>query len=169
MDLAHSHLFAGTDARLDSMLSGLRIAQRALESVTERDKAWRALQEIVSYRDRVLSEVAAIKRGLGITDGPSAFEAYLRICRAPNPLNPVAEALDAYRHAVVDREALRRLLDEHYSGPVCFKATNRSAFVAWLMARTVWRRLLACIAVRLPIRGSRGFFGASKVDGRNTP
>ena len=95
MDLAHSHLFAGTDARLDSMLSGLRIAQRALESVTERDKASRALQEIVSYRDRVLAEVAAVERCRGVTEGLSAYEAYVRIRRAKNRLNPVAEALDA--------------------------------------------------------------------------
>lgn len=169
MDLAFNHLFADHDSCLESMLHALRRERRHAQGRTARGLAEQALREIELLRDcRGLSNCKTPEQWLEDALAASPYEQFKRaVQEGRHRLNPIAEAMDAARNAVEDRRALRHLLALHITHAA--KVARKSAVLVWAMARTVWRKLLARVLARFPIRRANGFFGVSKVDGRNAP
>lgn len=165
MGFALNHLFSENDARLDEVLVSVRRARREDEHKAMRDLSDKVVRLIEGQRSSGESFLA-----LAPFDGfaDTAYDQFMRSVRlARIRLNPIVEALEATKHALADRRTVRHWLWS-YARLVPMSIAD-SALLVWLMTRTAWRKLLARLSTRITTRRSNGFFGAGKVDGRNTP
>ncbi|MEJ6002504.1 hypothetical protein [Paucibacter soli] len=164
-----THCFADSDARLDGVLADLRLQRHRGCGRQSRGMAARAAEQIRRLRG-FADKTALTQDDLEdvLNQALSPYESLVAtVRRAHHNLNSILSALDEVQHAVEDRRIIRHLLKVGCS--LAADACRKSALLMWVLARSFLQRVNLQIATwTTPVRAN-GYFGTSKVDGRNLP